>query len=147
MSIVCFACDRSYPASMTTAKEPGFLAQLSEALAPKRNRLIAAVAFVRTFRQGFNGTAVTAAGGGITLTALGLAEVNWMTVGLALGAVGIASLGAGLNAGWNVLENGLSPKYAEAVVDTIKDSGSAPSTEMASAVTDAAASLEENKTP
>lgn len=103
-----------------TKKVPGFWAQLAEALAPKANRVVAAVAFVRTFRQGLNGSAITAAGGGVTLTALGIAEINWQTLGLALVAVGLTSFFAASTAWANVLQNGLSKGYTEGVVRSIE---------------------------
>lgn len=117
-----------------------FFTRLLEALAPKENRLVAAVAFVRTFRQGFTGSSIAAAGGGITLTAIGLAEVNWQTVAFAAIAVGIASLGAALNAYFSVLENGLSRKYTEAVVATIENSNDQT---LQQAIVDAAGKLPE----
>lgn len=98
--------------------EKSFIRQLIDALSPPENRLVAAVSFWRTFWQAINGTSITAAGGGITLTAVGLAEVNWTTVLLALAAVSIASLGSALKAYFNVLTNGISPKYAEAIAIT-----------------------------
>ena len=96
-------------------KIKGFWTQLIESLAPPENRLLAAVAFVRTFRQGFKGSSIVAAGGGVTLTAAGLAEVNWVTVTYALIAVGLSGLAAGSDAYFDVLANGINSKYADAV--------------------------------
>ncbi len=113
-----------------------------QSIAPKENRLIAAVAFYRTFRQGLTGSAFTAAGGGIALTAVGIAEINWTTTLYAAIAVLIAAFVSGLNAFFNVLENGLSRKYAEAVVTTIAKNENAV-LESAAAITEANSTTDE----
>lgn len=127
--------------SSTEEKPAGFWAQVFESLAPKANRVIAVVAGVRTFRQGLTGSAIVAAGGGISLTAVGLTEINWQGVALAVAAVALTSLIAAFAAFENVLQNGLSKKYTEAVVSQITDSGRAPSSELADSVTEAAAAI------
>lgn len=96
--------------------KPSFITRVLEQLAPPENRVVAVVFFVRTFRQGLRGTSITAAGGGITLTAVGLTQINWTTVLLALAAVILASLGAALDSYFNVLQNGVPDGYVEGAV-------------------------------
>lgn len=97
------------------ARSKGFWTQLMEALAPPENRLIAAVAFTRTFVQGLTGSAFVSAGGSLLLNATDILTADWQTLALAALATGLSASISGLNAYFNVLSNGLSPKYAEAM--------------------------------
>lgn len=88
---------------------------LWETLAPPENRLVALVALFRTFGQTFRGSTYVASFGGIFTTATGLAEIDWVNLGLGALAVVLASTGASLDAYFDVLRNGIPAKYQDAL--------------------------------
>lgn len=96
-----------------------FIKKLIDAVAPPENRLVAAVAFVRTFGQSIRGTGIVGAliGAGITVT--DLVSIDWAGLGLGVLAIILTALITALDAYFNVLSNGLSPKYTEAVVTSL----------------------------
>jgi hypothetical protein len=100
-------------------KEPGFWTKLMEALAPKENRLVAAVAFFRTFGQTIRGSALIGSllGAGVTVTEI--ATVDWVVLGFAAASILLTAIVSGADAYFNVLANGVSKKYAEAIQTTL----------------------------
>lgn len=122
-----------------TTKEPPFWEQVFESVAPKANRVIATVAFIHTFRQSLNGAAFVGAGGGITLTALGITEINWETTFYAVIAVAAAALASALTAFWQRLGSGLPEGYTRAAVKQLGEQrASQMNTGLQEAVVDAA---------
>lgn len=99
-------------------KEPGFWRKLIDTLAPPENRLIAVVAFVRTFKQNVKSTGTIGGAAGLVITAQDVINVNWQLLGYTAIAVGLSALLAGADAYFDVLANGMSPKYAEALYET-----------------------------
>jgi len=93
-----------------------FVKQVVEYLYPAKNRVIAAVAFVRTFKQTLTGAGVVGGGGLITVTATDLATITWDTVlftGIALVLTALIAAGAAFD---DVSRNGLNSKYMDAAV-------------------------------
>jgi hypothetical protein len=123
-------------------KTRGFFGQLLDSLFPPENRLVAAVAGIKTFGQTIRGSAAVGAllGAGVTVT--DLANIDWTVLAFAAGSILLTSFIAGADAYFNNLANGLSPKYTDAVVKQIQRTGTAPSTPLAEAVQDAAKKLD-----
>lgn len=94
-----------------------FWADLGEALAPKENRLVAAVAAVRTFEQGLTGTGYISAGGVIVLTVTDFYSVDWMVVVIAAGITVLSALVSAWKAWRDVLKNGLPANYQKALYE------------------------------
>lgn len=91
-----------------------FVKQVFDYLYPKKNRVIAAVAFVRTFKQTLTGTTVVGGGGLIAINAQDIANLNWDVVLYTAIAVVLTALIAGASAFDDVSRNGLNSKYMDA---------------------------------
>lgn len=96
-----------------------FITNLINALAPPENRLVAAVAGMRTFFQTIRGSAAVGAIVGAGVTVNDIVNIDWTLLGYSLLAITATATIAGLDSYFNNLANGLSPKYAEAVVATV----------------------------
>ncbi len=91
-----------------------FIKQVFEYLYPKKNRVIAAVAFVRTFKQALTGTTVVGGSGLIAINAQDIASLNWEVVMYTAIAVLLTATIAGISAFDDVSRNGLNSKYMDA---------------------------------
>jgi hypothetical protein len=91
-----------------------FVKQVVEYLYPAKNRVIAAVAFVRTFKQTLTGAGVVGGGGLITVTANDLALISWDIVIYTGIALVLTAFIAGATAFDDVSRNGLNSKYMDA---------------------------------
>lgn len=91
-----------------------FVKQVFDYLYPKKNRVIAAVAFVRTFKQALTGTTVVGGGGLIAINATDIANLNWEVVLYTAIAVILTATIAGASAFDDVSRNGLNSKYMDA---------------------------------
>lgn len=91
-----------------------FIRQVFEYLYPKKNRVIAAVAFVRTFKQAMTGTTVVGGSGLIAINATDIANLNWDVVLYTAIAVILTATIAGASAFDDVSRNGLNSKYMDA---------------------------------
>ena len=91
-----------------------FIQQVIEYLYPAKNRVIAAVAFVRTFKQTLTGAGVVGGGGLITVTANDLAAINWDIVIYTAIALVLTALIAAAAAFDDVSRNGLNSNYMDA---------------------------------
>lgn len=98
---------------MSTVKTH-FIKQVFDYLYPKKNRVIAAVAFVRTFKQALTGTTVVGGGGLIAINAQDVANLNWEVVLYTAIAVILTATIAGASAFDDVSRNGLNSKYMDA---------------------------------
>lgn len=96
------------------AEKTHFVKQVIEYLYPAQNRVIAAVAFVRTFKQTLTGAGVVGGGGLITVTATDLATITWDTVLFTVIALVLTALIAAGAAFDDVSRNGLNSKYLDA---------------------------------
>lgn len=96
------------------AEKTHFVKQVFEYLYPAKNRVIAAVAFVRTFKQTLTGAGTVGAGGLITVTANDLALISWDIVIYTAIALVLTALIAGATAFDDVSRNGLNSKYMDA---------------------------------
>lgn len=114
-----------------------FIKDLLNAVAPKENRLLAAVAFIRTFGQGIRGSAVVAVLIGTGVTVADLTSIDWVLVGYTAAAIVATALIAGLDAYFSVLSHGLNAKYTEAVITSLPKQMEA-NEKVAQAVDDAA---------
>ena len=92
-----------------------FIKQVFDYLYPKKNRVIAAVAFVRTFKQALTGTTVVGGTGLIAINAQDLANLNWDIVMYTAIAVILTATIAGMSAFDDVSRNGLNSKYMDAM--------------------------------
>ena len=92
-----------------------FIKQVFDYLYPAKNRVIAAVAFVRTFKQALTGTTVVGGGGLIAINAQDLANLNWEIVLYTAIAVILTATIAGATAFDDVSRNGLNSKYMDAM--------------------------------
>ncbi len=97
-----------------TKEKTHFIKQVFDYLYPKKNRVIAAVAFVRTFKQAMTGTTVVGAGGLIAINAEDLANLDWNVVMYTAIAVVLTAVIAGISAFDDVSRNGLNSKYMDA---------------------------------
>ena len=91
-----------------------FIAQVYDYLYPSKNRVVAAVAFVRTFKQTLTGAFTVGGTGLIAINAQDIANLDWTVVGWTVLAV---ILSAFLSAGVafdDVSRNGLNSKYMDA---------------------------------
>ena len=91
-----------------------FVKQVFDYLYPKKNRVIAAVAFVRTFKQALTGTTVVGGSGLIAINATDIANLNWDVVMYTAIAVVLTAIIAGASAFDDVSRNGLNSKYMDA---------------------------------
>jgi hypothetical protein len=94
-----------------------FIKQVIEYLYPVQNRVIAAVAFVRTFGQTLAGVFTVGASGLVIISVDNLQAIDWSTVGWTAAALFLSALLSGLKAFGDVSKNGLNSKYLESVVD------------------------------
>lgn len=92
-----------------------FIKQVFDYLYPSKNRVIAAVAFVRTFKQALTGTTVVGGTGLIAINAQDLANLNWDIVLYTAIAVVLTATIAGVSAFDDVSRNGLNSKYMDAM--------------------------------
>lgn len=91
-----------------------FVSQVVEYLYPAKNRVIAAVAFVRTFKQTLTGAGVVGGGGLITVTANDVAAISWDIVIYTAIALVLTAFIAAAAAFDDVSRNGLNSKYMDA---------------------------------
>jgi len=91
-----------------------FVKQVFDYLYPSKNRVIAAVAFVRTFKQAITGTSVVGGSGLIAINAGDIANLNWEVVMYTAIAVVLTAIIAGASAFDDVSRNGLNSKYMDA---------------------------------
>ena len=92
-----------------------FIRQVFDYMYPAKNRVIAAVAFVRTFKQAITGTTVVGGSGLIAINATDIANLNWEVVMYTAIAVVLTALIAGASAFDDVSRNGLNSKYMDAM--------------------------------
>ena len=92
-----------------------FIKQVYDYLFPKQNRVIAAVAFVRTFGQTLTGVFTVGAGGLILISVDNLQAIDWNTVGWSAAALFLSAILSGLKAFNDVSRNGLNSKYTESL--------------------------------
>lgn len=92
-----------------------FIRQVFDYMYPAKNRVIAAVAFVRTFKQAITGTTVVGGSGLIAINATDIASLNWEVVMYTAIAVVLTALIAGASAFDDVSRNGLNSKYMDAM--------------------------------
>lgn len=92
-----------------------FIRQVFDYMYPAKNRVIAAVAFVRTFKQAITGTTVVGGSGLIAINATDIANLNWEVVMYTAIAVVLTALIAGATAFDDVSRNGLNSKYLDAM--------------------------------
>lgn len=102
-----------------------YIGQVLEGVYPRENRVLAGVAALRTFKQTIKSAVVVAAGGGIA--SVPLAATNTLPEGVTIATiaigVGLLLLNAFVAAAvaWDdVAQNGLTPKYAEAVEEEVR---------------------------
>jgi hypothetical protein len=91
-----------------------FVKQVFDYLYPSKNRVVAAVAFVRTFKQTLTGAFTVGGTGLIAINASDISNLDWTVVGWTVVAV---LLSAFLSAGVafdDVSRNGLNSKYMDA---------------------------------
>lgn len=91
-----------------------FIKQVIDYMYPAKNRVIAAVAFVRTFKQTFTGAFTVGGAGLITISATDIAQLNWdivLATAIALFLSAVLSAGVAFD---DVSRNGLNSKYMDA---------------------------------
>lgn len=91
-----------------------FIQQVFDYMYPAKNRVIAAVAFVRTFKQTFTGAFTVGGAGLITISATDIAQLNWdivLATAIALFLSAVLSAGVAFD---DVSRNGLNSKYMDA---------------------------------
>lgn len=91
-----------------------FIRQVIDYMYPAKNRVIAAVAFVRTFKQTLTGALAVGGTGLITVNATDIATLTWDIVGYTVIALVLTALIAGGTAFDDVSRNGLNSKYMDA---------------------------------
>lgn len=91
-----------------------FIRQVIDYMYPAKNRVIAAVAFVRTFKQTLTGAFAVGGTGLITVNATDIATLTWEIVGYTVIALVLTALIAGGTAFDDVSRNGLNSKYMDA---------------------------------
>lgn len=120
----------------------GYWAQVWEQLFPSANRVMATVAFFRTFGQTIRGSAAVGALLGAGVTVSDLATIDWTVLGFGASAIVLTALIAGADSGFNMLRNGLPESYTKAVVKSITDTRiSTIDDRLKDAVTSAAAAI------
>ena len=96
------------------AEKTHFVKQVFEYLYPAKNRVIAAVAFVRTFKQTLTGSLTVGGTGLIAVNATDIAQLTWdivMYAGIAVLLSALLSAGVAFD---DVSRNGLNSKYMDA---------------------------------
>lgn len=91
-----------------------FIRQVIDYMYPAKNRVIASVAFVRTFKQTFTGTFTVGGTGLVAITANDISTVDWTMVGWTAVALLLSSILSGAVAFDDVSRNGLNSKYMDA---------------------------------
>jgi hypothetical protein len=91
-----------------------FVRQVIDYMYPAKNRVIAAVAFVRTFKQTLTGALAVGGTGLITVNATDIANLTWEIVGYTVIALVLTALIAAGTAFDDVSRNGLNSKYMDA---------------------------------
>ena len=91
-----------------------FVKQVLDYMYPSKNRVIAAVAFVRTFKQTFVGAFTVGGAGLITVSATDIAQLNWDIVIAAAVALLLSAVLSAAVAFDDVSRNGLNSKYMDA---------------------------------
>lgn len=91
-----------------------FVRQVIDYMYPAKNRVIAAVAFVRTFKQTLTGALAVGGTGLITVNATDVANLSWEIVGYTAIALVLTALIAAGTAFDDVSRNGLNSKYMDA---------------------------------
>ncbi len=91
-----------------------FIRQVIDYMYPAKNRVIAAVAFVRTFKQTLTGALAVGGTGLITVNATDVANLTWEIVGYTAIALVLTALIAAGTAFDDVSRNGLNSKYMDA---------------------------------
>jgi hypothetical protein len=91
-----------------------FIRQVVDYMYPAKNRVIAAVAFVRTFKQTLTGALAVGGTGLITVNATDIANLTWEIVGYTVIALVLTALIAAGTAFDDVSRNGLNSKYLDA---------------------------------
>lgn len=91
-----------------------FIKQVIDYMYPAKNRVIAAVAFVRTFKQTFTGAFTVGGAGLITISATDIAQLNWDIVLATAIALLLSAVLSAAVAFDDVSRNGLNSKYMDA---------------------------------
>ena len=91
-----------------------FVKQVIDYMYPAKNRVIAAVAFVRTFKQTFTGAFTVGGAGLITISATDIAQLNWDIVIATALALFLSAVLSAMVAFDDVSRNGLNSKYMDA---------------------------------
>lgn len=91
-----------------------FIRQVIDYMYPAKNRVIAAVAFVRTFKQTFTGAFTVGGAGLITVSATDIAVLNWDIVIATAIALFLSAVLSAAVAFDDVSRNGLNSKYLDA---------------------------------
>lgn len=91
-----------------------FVRQVIDYMYPAKNRVIAAVAFVRTFKQTIVGAFTVGGAGLITISATDIAQLNWDIVIAAAIALFLSAVLSAMVAFDDVSRNGLNSKYMDA---------------------------------
>lgn len=91
-----------------------FVKQVIDYMYPAKNRVIAAVAFVRTFKQTFTGAFTVGGAGLITVSATDIAQLNWDIVLATAIALFLSAVLSAAVAFDDVSRNGLNSKYMDA---------------------------------
>lgn len=96
------------------AEKTHFIKQVFDYMYPAKNRVIAAVAFVRTFKQTFTGAFTVGGAGLITVSATDIAVLNWDIVIATAVALFLSAVLSAAVAFDDVSRNGLNSKYMDA---------------------------------
>ena len=96
------------------AEKTHFIKQVFDYMYPAKNRVIAAVAFVRTFKQTFTGAFTVGGAGLITVSATDIAVLNWDIVLATAVALFLSAVLSAAVAFDDVSRNGLNSKYMDA---------------------------------
>lgn len=96
------------------ATKTHFIKQVIDYMYPAKNRVIAAVAFVRTFKQTFTGAFTVGGAGLITVSATDIAVLNWDIVIATAVALFLSAVLSAAVAFDDVSRNGLNSKYMDA---------------------------------
>ena len=91
-----------------------FIRQVFDYMYPAKNRVIAAVAFVRTFKQTFTGAFTVGGAGLITISASDISVLNWDIVLATAIALFLSAVLSAAVAFDDVSRNGLNSKYMDA---------------------------------
>lgn len=90
-----------------------FISQVYDYLYPAKNRVVAAVAFVRTFKQTLTGAFTVGGTGLVAINAQDIANLNWEVVGWTVLAIVLSAILSASVAFDDVSRNGLNSKYMD----------------------------------